>query len=62
MPTDLANEVQITDADSIGVKWLAPAFNGGSPIIDYRLWLSLVGSPSFTIVAESIVETAYTID
>jgi titin len=37
-PTDLANVPEITLADRIGLTWLAPVFDGGSAILDYRIW------------------------
>ena len=36
-PTSLANNVAVTSANTIGVTWVAPSFNGGSPITFYRL-------------------------
>jgi hypothetical protein len=36
-PVLLANVPAITLADRIGLTWVSPEFNGGSPIIDYRL-------------------------
>jgi hypothetical protein len=37
-PINLANDAAVTDADSIGLTWSAPVFDGGSALIDYRLW------------------------
>lgn len=37
-PTDLANVPEVTTANQIGLKWLAPVFDGGSSVLDYSIW------------------------
>jgi hypothetical protein len=37
-PTELADRPSITLASQIGLKWVAPTFNGGSTLIEYRIW------------------------
>lgn len=37
-PTLLRNVPEKTSRSTIGLAWDAPSFNGGSPLIDYRLW------------------------
>lgn len=37
-PRDLQNIVDVTTAVQIGLIWTAADFNGGSPVVDYRLW------------------------
>jgi hypothetical protein len=36
-----------TTAYQIGLTWEDGAYNGGSPIIDYRVWYSVSGANSF---------------
>jgi hypothetical protein len=36
-PLDLANNVAITASGIIGLTWSVPPYNGGNPIIDYRI-------------------------
>jgi hypothetical protein len=60
VPTILANVVDITDGDSIGLTWSAPVFDGGSSIIDYRVWSDdASGGVTFTILEETVIPTEY---
>ena len=36
-PKDLLNNVAVTSSGVIGITWSAGVYNGGSPIIDYRI-------------------------
>jgi len=36
-PTSLSNDAAVTNANTIGLTWVAPLFNGGSLIMFYRL-------------------------
>lgn len=38
----------ITLQNQIGLSWLAPVFDGGSPIIDYRIWTDDATGSTFT--------------
>lgn len=50
-PILLADAPEITLADRIGLTWAPPAFNGGAPILDYRVWISLgYGEGEFTVL------------
>jgi hypothetical protein len=62
-PTSLANVASTTDADTIGLSWTAPIFNGGSALIDYRLWSDgATSGVTFTEVASAISVTTYTVE
>jgi len=37
-PINLADVPTITLRDQIGLSWSPPVFNGGSAVIDYRIW------------------------
>jgi len=58
-PTSLANDPQTTDATKIRITWLAPAFSGGSPVLDYRVSWDL-GSGSYQYLQSGITTTSYT--
>ena len=60
-PTSLANQQTITSASQIGLTWAPPVFNGGSSVIDYRVWCDNASSgTSFTVVQAGIVSASYT--
>jgi hypothetical protein len=56
------NNAAITDADTIGLSWSAPVFDGGSAIIDYRLWFDDATGTTFTEVASGLTDTQYTLN
>jgi len=58
-PIALADVPSITLADRIGLTWQPPLFNGGSPIIDYRLWYDNATGATFTIIANNL-QLSYT--
>lgn len=58
-PTSLANDPLTTDATKIRVTWLAPVFNGGSPVLDYRVSCDF-GSGSYQFLQSGITTTSYT--
>jgi hypothetical protein len=48
----------ITLRDRIGLEWVAPVFDGGSPIHDYRVWYdNAVGDGNFVVLAEGLQYT-----
>ena len=59
-PTDLQNVPAITDADTIGLSWAAPEFDGGSPILDYRLWSDNASGSDFAVLEGSLAGFTYT--
>ena len=40
-PLDLANNESVTSAGTIGLTWSQPAYDGGSPVIDYEISLKI---------------------
>jgi hypothetical protein len=38
VPTSLANVASNTFANQISLEWVAPVFEGGSPVLDYTIW------------------------
>jgi titin len=58
-PTGLSDVPSVTLEDRIGLTWTAPTFDGGSLLIDYRLY-SDQASNNWVIFAENIIGTAYT--
>jgi hypothetical protein len=44
----------------IGLTWLAPVFNGGATVLDYRIWTDSATGSTFTVLVENVVELSYT--
>lgn len=61
-PTDLENNSAVSQATFIAFTWRAPVHDGGSPIIDYRVYYDQ-GDPAatdFVVLESNIVGLAYT--
>ena len=69
-PTSLANNVVVTASGVIGLTWSAGSYNGGSPVLDYRITYkqdinafselaSFISSPSYTASA-LVADALYT--
>jgi len=52
-PSFVERDGSITRGDRIGIKWQAPGFTGGLPILDYRIFGS-VESSTLKILAEGV--------
>jgi len=50
----------VTSASKIGLTWDPPSFNGGSPILDYRIWTDNGSISQFVVLAEANVLNEYT--
>jgi hypothetical protein len=49
-----------TFANQIGLAWVAPNFDGGSPVIDYRVWYDNASNgDSFVTFVSGITDTDY---
>lgn len=60
-PINLANLPLITDSIKIGLTWADDAENGGTPIIDYRIWYDMgTGDGNYVILASNIVGQTFT--
>jgi hypothetical protein len=53
-PILLSDVPEITLADRIGLVWSAPGFNGGAPILDYRLWFDDASGTTFQILESGL--------
>lgn len=49
----------MTDATRIGLQWLAGSSNGGSDVIDYRVWYALE-TEDYQVLEESVLVNSYT--
>jgi hypothetical protein len=49
----LSNQVEITEAGIIGIKWDEGASNGGTPVFEFRISYRLETDASFSILEES---------
>lgn len=53
-PILLSDVPEITLADRIGLAWTPPVFNGGAPILDYRLWFDDATGTTFEILESGL--------
>jgi len=58
-PILLANNVPVTASGVIGLTWSAGAYDGGSPITDYRISYHS-GSGAFVVLATGVATTSFT--
>jgi hypothetical protein len=58
-PQTLTNDVAITSAGKVGMQWQVPAYDGGSPVLDYTISYS-IGSGAVTVLASGITQTSFT--
>ena len=59
-PILLANNPAITKAGMIGLTWSPGAYDGGSPVIDYRIFYK-TGTNPYVLLAAGVTSTAYTV-
>jgi len=53
-PVSLSNVPSITTAYQIGLTWTEGAYNGGSPVLDYKVSYKSVSDTGYTIFASNI--------
>ena len=59
-PTSLANVPAITTGYQVGLSWSAPAFDGGSAIIDYAIWYEDGAGSTFKELVSGLTTVSYT--
>jgi hypothetical protein len=55
-PVSLANVAGITTGSQVGLSWSDGAYNGGSPVIDYRVSYAESSSSTWIVFASGIAE------
>jgi hypothetical protein len=55
----MRNVPSVTTASQIGVAWDAPTFDGGSPVLDYRVWSDKGTIVSFYDLADGLTVLEY---
>ena len=60
-PTGLVNDKTVTGYQKIGLTWSAPSFDGGSPVIDYQVWISTGVDDAYILVGQNIYELQSTV-
>lgn len=58
-PVNFENNAAVTDASKIGLNWLAGINNGGTAVLDYRLYYALEAD-AYTLLESNILTTSYT--
>ena len=58
-PQTLANNPAVTASGTVGLTWVAPSLDGGSPVIDYQVSFK-TGAAAFSVLATGIPSTSYT--
>ena len=58
-PISLANNAVVTASGVINLTWLPGTYDGGSPIIDYRLSYRM-GSDSYVVLATGVLPASFT--
>ena len=55
----MANNAAVTASGTVGLTWVAPSSNGGSPVIDYQISYK-TGAAAFSVLATGIPSTSFT--
>lgn len=57
-PFGLADDTIITSMYQAGMYWYQGYEDGGTPVLDYRVWYTIEGG-TFTILEETVTDTTY---
>ena len=60
-PLNLANVASITTAYQIGLTWIPGAYDGASPVLDYRVNYKSELDQTYTIYADGVTTIPYTV-
>ncbi len=58
-PILLANNVEVTAAGTVGLTWSPGAYDGGSPVIDYRISYH-AGSDAYVVLTTGVTTSSFT--
>jgi hypothetical protein len=58
-PTNLVNVPENTARYQNGLSWVAPEFDGGSPILDYRIWTDESNGPEYVVLVDGLTDLNY---
>lgn len=58
-PINLADVPLVTNAYQIGLSWTDGTWNGGSPVIDYKLSYA-IGTDAYTVLETGVTAKTYT--
>ena len=56
---NFANNKADTTSTQIALTWYEPISGGGSPVIDYKVWISSDGGVTYTELITGLTETSY---
>lgn len=59
-PQTLANNVAITNKDQIGITWYEGPNTAGTPVIDYRVWYTVLEDNDYQVLVSDQVQPSYT--
>jgi hypothetical protein len=57
----IENNAAITTAYQIGLQWTPGAFDGGSPVIDYRVSYAVYPSTDFVVFSDTVTDDYVTV-
>jgi hypothetical protein len=59
-PLFFANNAEVTNAYEIGMTWQEGVNNGGTDLLDYRIWYTLQSADSYQVLIDSLLYEYYT--
>lgn len=59
-PINLAEDASLRSATTLGLTWIEGAYNGGSPVLDYKVSMA-TASGSFSVLDSAVISLPYTV-